>query len=72
VFDKKCLLQGTNQLNQRISKIPVGTTIFWMDQIVGTKPAGKAAELAYPPADIVQKVKRLAKARHIEVEARAN
>ena len=36
VFSKKCVLSGVKQLKQKMSGSPEGTTIYWLDRIVGT------------------------------------
>lgn len=69
VFNKKFLLRGVNGLNREISKLPVGATIYWLDRILGNGPKTKKSEsLSYPPANIIEHVRRHAEARHVEVQ----
>jgi hypothetical protein len=35
VIDKRCLLRGVNRLSQKMSRLPVGATIDWLDRILG-------------------------------------
>jgi len=35
VFNKEFLLSGVKELKQRISGLPVGATILWLDRITG-------------------------------------
>ena len=70
VFNKTVLVHGVNGLNRKISKLPVGATIFWLDRVLPeTAPKTKASErLSYPPAKIIEQVRRYAEARGIEVQ----
>ena len=74
VFNKKFLLRGVDGLDREILKLPVGATIYWLDHILGSGPQAKGSErLMYPPANIVDQVRRSAKTRHLEVQMlRAN
>ncbi len=70
VFNKKVRLRGVVELRGRISKLPAGATIYWLDGLSGeagpkTKEAGI---LSFPPAGIIEQVRRYAKARHIEIQ----
>jgi len=58
VFNKKFLLTGVDELKRKISELPAGAKIFWMDRIVpgkNPKPSGSKM-LAYPPAKIIEQV----------------
>ncbi len=70
VFNKTVLVRGVSALNQRISKLPVGATIFWLDRILPeTAPKTKKSErLTYPPTNIIEQVRRYADTRHVEVQ----
>jgi hypothetical protein len=70
VFNKTVLVHGVNGLNRKISKLPVGATIFWLDRILPeTAPKTKESErLSYPPAKIIEQVRRYAEVRGIEVQ----
>jgi hypothetical protein len=48
----------------------VGATIFWLDRILPeTDPKTKESErLSYPPAKIIEQVRRHAEARGIELQ----
>jgi hypothetical protein len=70
VFDKKVRVRGVVGLRGRISKLPAGATIFWLDGLSGEAgPKAKEVErLCYPPADIIDQVRRHAETRHIEIQ----
>jgi hypothetical protein len=70
VFDKKALLRGVDGLRGRISKLPVGATIYWLDGLSQEAgPRTKEVErLSYPPADIIDQLRRHAETRHIEIQ----
>jgi hypothetical protein len=69
VFNKKFLLSGVKELRQKISGLPVGTTIFWLDRITDTSLETKPGKrLSYPPANIIEQVRRHADKRHVEVQ----
>jgi hypothetical protein len=70
VFDKKFLLRGVSRLNQEISMLPIGATIYWLDHIIPeTGPNAKASQsLSYPPVTIIEQVRQYAEIRHIEVQ----
>jgi hypothetical protein len=72
VFNKKFLLRGVNGLNREISKLPDGATIYWLDHILGNDPkTKKSGSLSYPPANIIEQVRRHAETRHVEVQISA-
>lgn len=70
VFDHKTMLRGIVMLKRKISTLPSGSEIHWLDRIPsGTGPKAKGSEcLAYPPAVIVNQVKQYARKRQIKVE----
>jgi hypothetical protein len=69
VFNKKFLLSGVKELNRKISGLPVGATIFWLDRIMGTSQEAKESErLSYPPANMIDQVRQYAEKYHIEVK----
>jgi hypothetical protein len=69
VFDKKFLLSGVKQLNRKISGLPAGSTIFWLDHITDTGEKAKEGErLSYPPANLIEQVRQYAEKRHVEVQ----
>jgi hypothetical protein len=70
VFDKRCLLRGVNGLSQKMSRLPAGVSIYWLDRILGNGPkAEKTESLGFPPADVIEQVRRYAERRHVEVQA---
>jgi len=70
VFNKKFLLHGVDGLNHQISKLPIAATIYWLDHILpGTGPVAKQSQrLSYPPANIIEQVRRYAEKRHVDVQ----
>ena len=70
VFDKKTTLQGVHQLERRISELPPGAKVFWVDRIPSGKgPRAKGSEsLGYPPVKIRQHVRRFGEKHHVQVE----
>jgi hypothetical protein len=69
VFNKKFLLNGVKELKQRISGLPVGATIFWLDRITDTSQETQTSQrLSYPPANIIEQVRQYAEKRHVEVQ----
>lgn len=73
VFNKKTELRGVDQLKHRISELPAGASISWVDRLpTGTKPKAKGSEgLKYPPAEIMDDVKRFAEAHGITIFGQA-
>jgi hypothetical protein len=69
VFNKKTELRGVDQLKHRISELPAGASIAWVDRLPsGTGPKAKGSEsLKYPPADIMADVRRFAEEHNIKV-----
>lgn len=69
VFSKRTELRGVDQLKNRILKLPAGASITWVDRLpTGTGPKAKGSEgLKYPPADIMDDVRRLAKSHNVEI-----
>ena len=70
VFDKKFVLVGVEKLKLKISKLPAGSKVLWMDRIasVGSSKAPGSVSLAYPPEAVVEQVKRYAQKKHLAVE----
>ena len=59
VFNKKFLLHGVDGLNREISKLPIAATVY------KTKHSQR---LSYPPADIIEQVRRYAEKLHVDVQ----
>jgi hypothetical protein len=70
VFDQKFVIKGVDQLDRKISKLPDGVTLLWLDRIVSSQSskAPGGLTLTFPPADIVGQVKRYASKKRIEVK----
>jgi hypothetical protein len=70
IFNEKFVLRGVDKLKRKISKLPAGTKLLWMDRIASgqTSKAPGSATLMYPPAAVVEEVKQYAQKKHIEVE----
>jgi hypothetical protein len=70
VFNKKFLLHGVDGLNREISKLPIAATVYWLDHMLpetGSKTK-QSQRLSYPPADIIEQVRRYAEKRHVDVQ----
>jgi len=67
VFDKKFLVTGINELKRKISRLPEGSTVYWLDRLTGTQEK-EGDKLGYPPKEIVQDIRRYAEARKIKLE----
>jgi len=70
VFNKTVLVRGVIALKRRMSTLPVGATIFWLDRILGetARKPKESEKLTYPPASIIEQVRRYAEARRVEVQ----
>jgi hypothetical protein len=70
VFNKRTVLRSVAQLERRISELPAGAKVYWVDRIPSGKgPRAKGSEsLTYPPADIRNQVRKYAEKHHVEVE----
>ena len=69
VFDRKFLLSGVKELKRKISALPAGATIYWLNRISGTDQKPKESEkLSYPSSETVQDIKHYAETRKIKVE----
>lgn len=70
VFAEKFALRGVDKLRRKISALPSGSKVLWMDRISASKSsqAPGNTNLAYPPASIVEQVKRYAQKKRIEVK----
>jgi hypothetical protein len=70
VLDKKFLLRGVNGLEREMSKLPVGSTVYWLDHTIPeTGPKTKEGErLRYPPANIIEQVRQYAEKCHIKID----
>jgi hypothetical protein len=69
IFDKRCLLRGVTPLEARLSKLPAGTTIYWLDRTIGNSPKTNENErLGYPPEMIIQQVRDDAENNHLEIQ----
>jgi len=74
VFNKKTELRGVDELKHRISELPAGASISWVNRLpTGTKPKAKGSEgLKYPPAEIMDDVKRFAEAHGVTIFGQAS
>jgi hypothetical protein len=70
VFNKKTVLRGVAQLKRRISELPSGAKVFWVDRIPsGNGPKAKGSEsLRYPPAELREEVQGYAEKHQVEVQ----
>ena|SRR5216683_4935215 len=70
VFNGEGVLRGEDQLRRRISKLPGGAKIFWVDRIPsGNGPKEKGSEsLGYPPVKVRERILQYAKRHHVDVE----
>lgn len=70
VFNKKFLVHEVHGLDRRISKLPVGATIYWFDRIrpEAEPEAKESRRLSYPPSNIIEQVRRHAETRRVEVQ----
>jgi hypothetical protein len=69
VFNKKATLRGLSQLKEKLSSLPEESIIIWYDRVTsGPRIRTKGSEkLKYPPADVVEEVKRFAAGRGIKI-----
>ena len=69
VFNKKFLLRGVKDLKRKISGLPEGATIFWLNRILGaSEEAKKTPKVSFPPSEVVQDVQHYAEDRTIKLE----
>jgi hypothetical protein len=69
IFNKKLRLTGLPQLKRKISELPTGTRIIWMNGIAaGETPTPESRKLALPPIQTVEQVKRYAGAHGMQME----
>jgi hypothetical protein len=74
VFNKKTELRGVDQLKHRISQLPTGASISWVNRLptAASKPKAKGSEgLKYPPTEIMEDVKRFAEAHGVTIFGQA-
>lgn len=69
VFDKKLRLRGVPELKRKLSRLPVGATIFWLDRILGrSQRAGEDGRVGYPPSVMINDIRHYAETHKIKVE----
>src|SRR4029077_2203807 len=69
IFNKKFRLTGVAQLKRKISELPTGTKIIWMNGIVsGETPTPESRKLALPPTQTLEQVKHYAEAHGVQME----
>ena len=69
IFNRKFRLTGVDQLKRKISLLPTGTTILWMNGITsGQTPTAESKKLALPPVETVEQVRRYAEERGVQVQ----
>ena len=70
IFGKKSTIRGVGELNQRVSQLPGGTTIYWLERIPpDADPKTKDSKsLRYPPEDVIQQVRRHAQLRDVRIQ----
>ena len=68
VFDPNATLRGVEQLKNRLSELPRGSSIAWVDRLTWNGQRLKGSErLAYPPPDIRQEVRNYVEGRGIDL-----
>jgi len=68
VFNKTTLIKGLDQLRQKMSQLPRGSHIVWLDRLTFNGARVKGSEsLKYPPDQVVADVKQEAQTHGIEV-----
>jgi hypothetical protein len=66
IFNKQVRLTRVDELKRKISLLPTGTTILWMNGITsGQTPTPESEKLALPPVETVEQVKRYAGERGV-------
>jgi hypothetical protein len=69
IFNKKVRLTGVDPLKQKISLLPTGSTILWMNGITsGQTPTAESEKLALPPAETVEQVKHYAEGHGVHLQ----
>jgi hypothetical protein len=69
IFNKKVRLIGVADLKRRISELPTGTRIIWMNGITsGETPTPESRKLALPPTQTVEQVKRYAGTHGVQMD----
>ncbi len=70
VFNNEGILRGVDQLKRRISQLPAGAKIFWVDRIPsGNGPRAKGSEiLGYPSSEIREQIRHYANRHHVDIE----
>jgi hypothetical protein len=70
VFNENFVLHGVDKLKRKISELPAGTKLLWLDRIASSQSskAPGATTLAYPPTSVIEQVKRYAQKKRVEVE----
>lgn len=60
----ECVSKGLAELKKRISGLPAGSVIYWVDQTPGS-----GAKLGvYPPPKVIRDIKSYAERHHVKVE----
>ena len=68
IFNKKFRLTGLTQLERKISELPTGTRIIWMNGMAaGETPTPESRRLALPPTRMVEHVQSYAEAHGIQM-----
>jgi hypothetical protein len=69
IFNKKFRLTDLAQLKRKISELPTGARIIWMDGMSsGETPTPQSRKLALPPSKTVEEVERYAGAHGVQME----
>jgi hypothetical protein len=69
ILNKKCRLTGVAQLERKISELPSGTIIIWMNGISsGETPTPESRRLALPPTQTVKQLRHYAGGHGIQME----
>ncbi len=70
VLDKRRTIHGVDRLKLRLSQLPAGTTVYWLDRLSpDVEPKHKIRErFGYPPPDVVEEIQKYAGKRKIKIE----
>jgi hypothetical protein len=68
VFSEKCRVNGATGAKRVIAKLPMGSTVYWSNQLQPEDMNSRGKRLTYPPEKVIEEIEQFAERHGIHVQ----